>query len=582
MQSHYGYFNRTKGKDGDQIDVFIGDHPESKTVFVVDQNNPQTGEFDESKVMLGYNSIEEAQQAYLENYDKGWKGLGVITPIDIDTFKTWLGDGHRQAKPFSEYVDIQKANVKEPIVTDQHDRQELMNSLREGEMILSSKHNAAGKRMAVDELNMVREAVESTRRKLGLNNNPVTWEPSDINYQHAYNAYSAISFDPEKRAAQTQHDYVDTLDKLYNKLSALAKSPEQISIMWQQLERYKEGYLSHENAVLSAKSRTASPMITGPANFPTARNQKALEVEHNRSVEFSDWDDKAEKTAIKAVKDAAPQEQKDYERWQSIKKTLDSKMASIIAIDNGEYPGARSLFVSSLSGFIKKMAANGQAEDVKKSLEYIKSVGDKHSKPIFSANNEIWKLAETVQPKEDLTNKETETVGRYKGVVIMNNHSQERVQLMFDEKPTPEIIATLKSRGFHWSPSQRAWQRKNTPDGIYTAQKLMGEFFEKDEANSGKNPSFQIKPKIFDTAKTISEKYEKGTQIIREVEKMFSVNPSIVVKTNEDLLNSVNAINYNEQITEAIKHYFIGGLSLYGKVFINTLPHKTGNEVIRT
>lgn len=412
--------------------------------------------------------------------------------------------------------------------------------------------------------------------------NPVTWEPSDINYQHAYNAYSAISFDPEKRAAQTQRDYVDTLDELYNKLSALAKSPEQISVMWQQLERYKEGYLSHENAVLSAKSRTASPMITGPARFPTARNQKALIAEHNRSVEFSDWADKAEKTAIKAIKDAAPQEQKDDERWQSIKKTLDSKIASIIAIDKGEYPGARPLFVSSLSGFIKRMAANGQAEDVKKSLEYVKSVGDKHSKPIFSTNNEIWKLAETVQPKEDLTNKETEIVGKYKGVVIMNNHSQERVQLMFDEKPNPEIIATLKSRGFHWSPSQRAWQRKNTPDGIYTAQKLMGEFFEKDEANLGKSPSFQIKPKIFDTAKTISEKYEKGTQIIREVEKMFSANPSIIVKTNEDLANSVNAINYNEQVTEAIKHYFIGGLSLYGKVFINTLPHKTGNEIIRT
>jgi len=80
----------------------------------------------------------------------------------------------------------------------------------------------------------------------------------------------------------------------------------------------------------------------------------------------------------------------------------------------------------------------------------------------------------------------------------------------------------------------------------------------------------------------ISEKYEKGTQIIREVEKMFSANPSIIVKTNEDLANSVNAINYNEQVKEAIRHYFIGGLSLYGKVFINTLPHKTGNEIIRT
>jgi hypothetical protein len=29
MQSHYGYFKRTEGKDGDQIDVFIGENPES-------------------------------------------------------------------------------------------------------------------------------------------------------------------------------------------------------------------------------------------------------------------------------------------------------------------------------------------------------------------------------------------------------------------------------------------------------------------------------------------------------------------------------------------------------------------------
>ena len=105
MKSHYGYFKRTNGKDGDQIDTFIGENPDSQAVFVVDQNNPKTGEFDESKVMLGYNTADEAKAAYLSNYEPDWKGFGSITPVSVDEFKTWLYDGAKQRKPFAEYKD---------------------------------------------------------------------------------------------------------------------------------------------------------------------------------------------------------------------------------------------------------------------------------------------------------------------------------------------------------------------------------------------------------------------------------------------------------------------------------------------
>jgi len=105
MKSHYGYFKGTTGKDGDQIDAFIGENPESQTVFVVDQNHSKTGGFDESKVMLGYNSPEEAKAAYMANYEPEWKGFGSITPVGVEQFKTWLNDGARQRKPFAGYVD---------------------------------------------------------------------------------------------------------------------------------------------------------------------------------------------------------------------------------------------------------------------------------------------------------------------------------------------------------------------------------------------------------------------------------------------------------------------------------------------
>lgn len=44
-----------------------------------------------------------------------------------------------------------------------------------------------------------------------------------------------------------------------------------------------------------------------------------------------------------------------------------------------------------------------------------------------------------------------------------------------DGKPRQEIIDIMKSRGFRWSPSNKAWQRQNTPNGVWSAKKVMEE-----------------------------------------------------------------------------------------------------------
>lgn len=107
LKSHYGYFKRTKGKDGDQIDVFIGENPESRFIFVVDQLN-QDETFDEHKVMLGYDSFDRAKEAYLENYEEGWQGLGAMTVVEMEDFRKWLDSDSKRIKPFAEYKQIQE------------------------------------------------------------------------------------------------------------------------------------------------------------------------------------------------------------------------------------------------------------------------------------------------------------------------------------------------------------------------------------------------------------------------------------------------------------------------------------------
>ena len=112
MHYDYGYIRGTKAVDNDHIDIFLSDNPETGNVFVVDQVNPKTGEFDESKVMYGFASEQEARDAYLSNYEKGWKGLGKITEVTREEFKKWIESSTRKTKPFSEYASVKTAEAQ--------------------------------------------------------------------------------------------------------------------------------------------------------------------------------------------------------------------------------------------------------------------------------------------------------------------------------------------------------------------------------------------------------------------------------------------------------------------------------------
>lgn len=113
MHNDYGYFTHTKAVDGDAVDVFLGKDLDCKTIFAIDQ--VINGKFDETKIMFGFKTEEEAKKAYLSNYNKGWKGLGKVTEVSIDDFKEWLYDGHKQRKPFSEYNEIKKQKLNEMV-----------------------------------------------------------------------------------------------------------------------------------------------------------------------------------------------------------------------------------------------------------------------------------------------------------------------------------------------------------------------------------------------------------------------------------------------------------------------------------
>lgn len=95
MVHPYGFIRGTKGADGDDVDVFVGPHRDSKLVVIVNQRRvDDLRRFDEHKVMLGFRSAKEAREAYLRNYDaKGSKLMGTVRVWTIDRLKRWLAGG---------------------------------------------------------------------------------------------------------------------------------------------------------------------------------------------------------------------------------------------------------------------------------------------------------------------------------------------------------------------------------------------------------------------------------------------------------------------------------------------------------
>ena len=95
LPATYGYISKTEGADGDQVDVYIGPEPESDIVYVVDQVVPETGLFDEHKVMIGYPSIKEAVADYDAAFSDGSgpRRRGDVVSVHMGAFKRWVDGG---------------------------------------------------------------------------------------------------------------------------------------------------------------------------------------------------------------------------------------------------------------------------------------------------------------------------------------------------------------------------------------------------------------------------------------------------------------------------------------------------------
>jgi hypothetical protein len=83
MFHHYGYFDGIMGADGKELDVYYNPDGKSDKIFRIIQLDTLTKEFDEYKIMIGFDTIEDAKQGYLVHYPDEWISFGGIEEISL-------------------------------------------------------------------------------------------------------------------------------------------------------------------------------------------------------------------------------------------------------------------------------------------------------------------------------------------------------------------------------------------------------------------------------------------------------------------------------------------------------------------
>lgn len=204
MPATYGYVLGSEGADGDHVDVFMGDKPESQRVYVVNQTKPGSTEFDEHKIMLGYESEGAAIGDYLLSFSDtfGASVLGSVSgPYAIDDFKHMLESNRfSRAKPISDRLAYVNPRVEEKQVGQQPP----------GVKTNGTKEKAAAERLAqlLDKMDqvridrntpegsakgIVRSVIDELRKERSVGNIPGLLDTAAQRLFRQYSAFSEVA-----------------------------------------------------------------------------------------------------------------------------------------------------------------------------------------------------------------------------------------------------------------------------------------------------------------------------------------------------------------------------------------------------
>lgn len=295
--------------------------------------------------------------------------------------------------------------------------------------------------------------------------------PADL----ARRAHQWTSHVPDERATQEIASYVATLRGDWQTLSDLADTDDKRSRLESEFERYRQGFRERTLAMLAAKSRCASWMVTGRSGFASGRAEKANNVADKRTAELLDF----RKRALKAIRRVlCPEEGPIRTGDADAGERIADKIASL---------EATRVRMKAANAAIRRCARAGVQEQTAALMalgftggEAVALLTPDFAGRIGFAPYQLQNLGAEIRRLQaravvvDEAKATPAQVVEGAGARVEDVPAENRVRLFFPGKPSLEVRTRLKSSGFRWTPSLGCWQAYRNPRALETAAQTAG------------------------------------------------------------------------------------------------------------
>lgn len=291
----------------------------------------------------------------------------------------------------------------------------------------------------------------------------------NINESGAKTAHNMMSFSDYKEGSRTA-GYKALVDKAYELgENVILKKPSEEERVANLCERYSRRLAQNINRDIQIGMMCPSIMISGAGKFPVKKKEKQVAAwdknhEDYEQVERILWkignilsgkdviksDDENAIEKLQEKVDILKEKQEQMKEVNKAVRLKDAEKGNEILWNMGytdkQIEQLRTPDYCGIIGFPSYLLSNNNAnirrlEGRIKSLQATKSNGTQERK------NEFFSVREDVDSM--------------------------RIQLLFEEKPEPEVREILKRNGFRWAPSVGAWQRTLNENGKYAVKSVL-------------------------------------------------------------------------------------------------------------
>lgn len=232
------------------------------------------------------------------------------------------------------------------------------------------------------------------------------------------------------------------------------------------LNSYARRLADNMNARNRNWARVPSVLISGAGNFPTRRKQKQIARDDVLMREWQEIDKILDKIRSVGTAGISADDENAVEKLRAKLEELEARQARMKSI-NAYYRKHKTL-----EGCpdLSPEAAKTMEEEITKPGSLC--MGRPYASYELGNNNaNIRRVIGRIEELERRDN--TDFRGwEFDGGRAIPNKEENRLQLIFDDKPDDDTRDALKRNGFRWSPRFKAWQRQLNTNAIRAAKRL--------------------------------------------------------------------------------------------------------------